>query len=237
MNLAIIPARGGSKRIPRKNIKAFCGKPIIAYSIEVALSSGCFDRVIVSTDDQEIADVALQYGAEIPFMRPAELSDDFTGTQAVIEHTINLYQELTKQNVKLACCIYATAPFIQPQDLQKGLQCLQEEAADFTFSVTNYAFPIQRALRVNASGRIEMFNPENFHIRSQDLEEAWHDAGQFYWGTREAWLSGKPVFGDYAVPIKLPLSRVQDIDTIEDWKRAEWMFSAWQKEKLTLNYL
>lgn len=228
MKVAIIPARGGSQRIPRKNIKDFCGKPMISRSIEAALESGCFDRVVVSTDDTEIAEVARQYGAEIPFMRPAELSDDFTGTQPVIAHAINTLQAESEQPITLACCIYATAPFIQAEDLRAGMKQLQEQQADFAFSVTSYAFPIQRALRITPNQRVAMFNPEHFQTRSQDLEEAWHDAGQFYWGTSEAWLSGQPIFGTHATPIVLPRHRVQDIDTPEDWDRAEFLFKAMQ---------
>lgn len=228
MKVAIIPARGGSKRIPRKNIKEFCGKPMIARSIEAAIVSGCFDRVVVSTDATEIAEVARQYGAEIPFMRPAELSDDFTGTQPVIAHAINTLQAESKQPIDLACCIYATAPFIQAEDLRAGMTQLQEQQADFAFSVTSYAFPIQRALRITSNQRVEMFNPEHFQTRSQDLEEAWHDAGQFYWGTRKAWLSGQAIFGTHAAPVVLPRHRVQDIDTPEDWDRAEFLFKSVQ---------
>lgn len=228
MKIAIIPARGGSKRIPRKNIKDFCGKPMIAWSIEAAKASGCFERIIVSTDDHEIADIAQQWGAEVPFMRPRELSDDYTGTQPVIAHAINTLQAASEQPITLACCIYATAPFIQAEDMQAGMKQLQKQQTDFAFSVTSYAFPIQRALRITPDQRVAMFNPEHFQTRSQDLEEAWHDAGQFYWGTSEAWLSGQPIFGTHAIPIVLPRHHVQDIDTAEDWERAEWLFRAMQ---------
>lgn len=222
MIIAIIPARGGSKRIPRKNIKPFRGKPMIAWSIEAARASGLFERIIVSTDDTEIADVAWQWGAEVPFMRPTELSDDHTGTAPVIANTID-WMNRNAGPVDIACCIYATAPFLQPQDLCRGLKLLQSSGADYAFSVTSYAFPIQRAIRITADQRIEMFNPEHFSTRSQDLEEAFHDAGQFYWGRAAAWLTGKPVFTHDAVPIVLPRHRVQDIDTEEDWCRAEIM--------------
>lgn len=225
MNLAVIPARGGSKRVPRKNIKDFCGKPIIAWSIEAALKSGCFNKVIVSTDDTEIAAVANDWGAEVPFMRPAELSDDYSGTIPVIAHAVDWYQHqgFKPQHV---CCIYATAPFIQPRDLRQGLNILLETGCDYTFTVTRYSFPVQRAVRITASGRIEMFHPEHFSTRSQDLEEAYHDAGQFYWGRAEAWLSGQPIFTSEAAPIVLPQDRVQDIDTQEDWLRAELIYQA-----------
>ena len=225
MKLAVIPARGGSKRIPRKNIKLFCGKPIIAWSIETALDSGCFDRVIVSTDDGEIGDVAREWGAEVPFMRPTVLSDDQTGTIPVIQHAIEWYTERSEVP-ELTCCIYATAPFVAIEDLQRGLQTLTSSRADYAFSVTSYAFPIQRAIRITPKGRVEMFSPEHFSTRSQDLEEAYHDAGQFYWGHSNAWLEGKPIFTKDAAAIILPRHRVQDIDTPEDWLRAEWMFNA-----------
>lgn len=229
MRLAVIPARGGSKRIPRKNIKTFGGKPMIAWSIEAALQSGCFDRVIVSTDDFEIAEVAQTHGAEVPFMRPLELSDDHTGTIPVIAHAIN-WQNANGQVVDLACCIYATAPFVQAQDLQRGLEVLRFSGAQYAFSVTSYAFPIQRAIRITPDQRIGMFQPEHFGTRSQELEEAWHDAGQFYWGEAGAWLAGKPLFSRDAAPVPLPRHRVQDIDTPEDWQRADWLFRAMQHE-------
>lgn len=229
MKLAIIPARGGSKRIPRKNIKPFCGKPMIAWSIEAALESGCFDRVIVSTDDDEIAEVAHQYGAEVPFMRPLELSDDHTGTIPVIRHAIETINSQGRA-VEQACCLYATAPFIQAEDLRRGLEILQGSGGDYAFSVTSYAFPIQRAIRLTPEGRVEMFNPEHFNTRSQDLEEAYHDAGQFYWGRADAWLQGKMIFSPASLPVMLPRHRVQDIDTPEDWVRAEWLFKAMQAQ-------
>ena len=229
MKLAIIPARGGSKRIPRKNIKPFCGKPMIAWSIEAALESGCFDRIIVSTDDEEIAEVARQYGAEVPFMRPLELSDDHTGTIPVIRHAIETINSQGRA-VEQACCLYATAPFIRAEDLRRGLEILQGSGGDYAFSVTSYAFPIQRAIRLTPEGRVEMFNPEHFSTRSQDLEEAYHDAGQFYWGRADAWLQGKMIFSPASLPVMLPRHRVQDIDTPEDWVRAEWLFKAMQAQ-------
>jgi len=229
MNVAIIPARGGSKRIPRKNVKDFYGKPMIAWSIEAAKASGCFDKIIVSTDDPEIADIARQFGAEIPFMRPAALSDDYTGTIPVIRHAV----EWLNQNdapVDYACCIYATAPFILPEDLKQGLQLIKNSGSSYAFSVTSYAFPIQRAVRITKNGRVAMFNPEHFQTRSQDLEETWHDAGQFYWGTADAWCEERAIFGEDSLPVRLPRHRVQDIDTAEDWNRAEWLFRALQAE-------
>lgn len=229
MKIAVIPARGGSKRIPRKNIKPFCGKPIIAWSIEAALQSACFDRVIVSTDDAEIAEVARQHGALVPFIRPANLADDHTGTIPVIQHAIE-WSQTQGHAPSQVCCLYATAPFVLVDDLRRGLAMLTDTACDYAFSVTSYAFPIQRAIRITETGRVEMFNPQHFGARSQDLEEAWHDAGQFYWGRADAWLAGKPIFSNDAVPVKLPRHRVQDIDTTEDWLRAEWMFKALQEK-------
>ena len=224
MNLAIIPARGGSKRLPRKNVKDFCGRPMIAWSIEAALGSGCFERVIVSTDNDEIAEVAVECGAEVPFRRPTVLADDFTPTGPVVAHAI-AWQQLTSP-VERACCIYATAPFITAHDLRVGLRLLDNEWVAYAFTATTYDFPIQRAIRIGDDGRLSMFEPEHLTTRSQDLPEAFHDAGQFYWGTSQAWLTGLPVFGDRSVILKLPRKRVQDIDTQEDWERAELVFSA-----------
>ncbi len=230
MKIAVIPARGGSKRIPRKNIKLFYGKPIIAWSIEAALQSGSFDRVIVSTDDLEIAEVARQHGATVPFMRPAELSDDHTGTIPVITHAIEWLRQHNEAPDKV-CCIYATAPFIRSEDLRRGLEILDKTGSYYAFSVTSYAFPIQRAIRMTQVGRIEMFSPEYFTTRSQDLEAAYHDAGQFYWGCASAWVEGKIIFGPDSAPVILPRLRVQDIDTAEDWEYAELMFKALQQTK------
>ncbi len=223
MRLAIIPARGGSKRIPRKNIRLFGGQPIISWSIAAARRSGCFDRIIVSTDDPEISEVAKAHGADVPFVRPSELSDDYTGTIPVIAHAI-AWQNANGEDVSEACCIYATAPFINSEDLQRGLQAIQECDAKYAFSVTSYAFPIHRALRITQTNRVAMFQPKHFTTRSQDLEDAWHDAAQFYWGKADAWLSELPLFSEAARPIILPRHRVQDIDTPEDWERAEMMF-------------
>lgn len=229
MKLAIIPARGGSKRIPRKNIKSFCGKPIIAWSIEAALQSQCFDAVAVSTDDLEIADIARRYGASVPFIRPAELSTDHTGTIPVISHAVN-WHATRGAAIEYVCCIYATAPFVTAEDICRGFDTLVDSGCDYAFTVTSYAFPIQRAIRITAQNRVEMFNPSHFETRSQDLEEAWHDAGQFYWGRAEAWLQGRILFGPESAPLRLPRHRVQDIDTLEDWTRAEWMFKALQTQ-------
>ena len=198
---------------------------MIAWSIEAAQQSGCFDRILVSTDDPEIAQVAQTWGAEAPFLRPAELSDDHTGTTPVIAHAIQ-WQNTQGSAPQHVCCIYATAPFMHGEDLRAGLTLLQTTNADYAFSVTGYRFPIQRAIRIRPDGRVEMFQPEHFNTRSQDLEEACHDAGQFYWGRAAAWLEGKPIFGNTSAPVMLPSYRVQDIDTPQDWERAEWMLQA-----------
>ncbi len=226
MKIAIIPARGGSKRIPQKNIKLFCDKPIIAYSIEAALISGCFDRVVVSTDDKHIANIASQFGAEVPFLRPAHIADDYATTIEVIQHAIT---ELSLDDTALICCLYATAPFVTPASLAKGLEMLTCERLDYCFSATEFNFPIQRAFRLDRAGRVEMFQPEYFNTRSQDLESAYHDAGQFYWGTCHAFAKGKPFFSANAKPVILPASQVQDIDTPDDWSKAEFLYKLLQQ--------
>lgn len=225
MKIAVIPARGGSKRIPRKNIRSFCGKPIIAYSIDSARDSGLFDEIVVSTDDDEIAEVARQCGATVPFVRPKEIADDHTGTAAVVKHAVAWFIE-RGNDVTHVCCIYATAPLIQARFLREAHDALTRSDAAFAFSVTTYAFPIQRALRMTAAGRVDPFHPEHRLTRSQDLELAYHDAGQFYWGTAAAFLGDVPIFSERSVGIVLPRHLVQDIDTIEDWEQAEYMFRA-----------
>ena len=222
MRVAIIPARGGSKRIPRKNIKPFAGLPIIAHSIKAAQASGLFDRIIVTTDDEEIAQVARSFGAQVPFMRPTELSDDHTATIPVIAHAIQTLQA-NGDVIDAACCIYATAPFVRAEDILSAYNALLTHNKHYAFPVTTFAFPIQRGVKRDDEGNIEMFYPEHFVTRSQDLEEAYHDVGQFYWGTADAWLSGKAIFSDAATTIVLPRHLVQDIDTPEDWQRAELM--------------
>lgn len=227
-NVAIIPARGGSKRIPRKNIRLFAGRPMIAHSIEVALQSKLFDRVIVSTDDEEIAEVAVRYGAEAPFIRPEELSGDYTGTIDVIAHAITWLREHAC-NPTAVCCIYATAPLIQKQDLMKGFELLNQGSWQYVFSATKFSFPIFRGFKQRSDQGLEMFYPEHFDTRSQDLPEAMHDAGQFYWGQPEAWLDGLKIFERWSSLVELPPWRVQDIDTLDDWKCAEISYSLLQK--------
>ena len=225
--IAIIPARGGSKRIPRKNIKDFFGKPLIAYSIETALKSKLFDKVIVTTDDEEIASIAKEYGAEVPFLRPKELSDDFSGTQAVIDHALTWLNEHGEQ-FEYVCTIYATAPLLQAEYLKQGYENLKNSDAVNAFSATSMPFPIQRTFKVDENERCEMFTPEHYMTRSQDLEEAYQDAGQFYW-TKTNVSSDDIIFGKSSIPIILPRHLVQDIDTMEDWERAEKLYKLFCK--------
>ena len=227
MKIAVIPARGGSKRIPRKNIKDFCGKPMIVWSIEAAKASGSFDHIIVSTDDSEIAELAKEHGAEVPFIRPAELSDDYVGTGDVVKHTVEWAIKNLGKKPEYVCTIYATAPFIKPTDIIKGLKLLQENDCQIVFTVTSFPFPIQRAIKIKDNGRVQMFQPEHFMTRSQDLEPAYHDAAQLYWAKTNAVLNNVSAFSEVSIPLTLPRHQVQDIDTVEDWQRAELMFKAW----------
>ncbi len=222
MNVCIIPARGGSKRIPKKNIREFCGKPIIAYSIEVAKKSGLFDQVVVSTDSNEIADVARTYGAEVPFMRAADLSDDFTGTGAVFAHALK-FLIAEGRPYRFACCMYATAPFVRVSFLEEGYRLLEEKDVVNAFTVTSFPFPILRSQQLNEDGVLEMKWPEYRMTRSQDLPEFYHDAGQLYWTRVKEFLEMPDLYRD-AAPIILPRHLAQDIDTEEDWIRAELMF-------------
>lgn len=221
--VAIIPARGGSKRIPGKNVKLFAGRPMIGRSIELALRAGCFDRVVVSTDCDRIADIALGFGAEVPFVRPPALADDHTPMLSVVSHAL---ASLGYQGNDLACCICATAPLLVAEDLLRGRAALVDSDADFSVSVTTFPFPIQRAVRVTASGRLAMFDPNSYLTRSQDLEETYHDAAQFYWGRARAFLEEQHIFGNGTIPVAIPRYRVQDIDTVEDWLKAEAMYKS-----------
>lgn len=223
MAIAIIPARGGSKRIPRKNIRPFCGQPMLAYAIQAAQKSGCFSKILVSTDDDEIAEVARQLGAEVPFQRPANLADDHTGTTPVVIDTIQRLDQLGIQSEHY-CCIYATVPLIQADDLKAAYQRLIASKAPFVYTVAEFGFPIQRAVRMDEQGRVTPFWPEQMAKRSQDLEPAYQDAGQFYWGTRAAWLGGICPVGGEGIGHILPRHRVVDIDTPEDWHLAELLY-------------
>ena len=230
MRLAVIPARGGSKRIPRKNVRPFAGKPMIAHSIAAALESGCFDRIVVSTDDDEIAEIATTCGAEVPFRRPAELADDFAGTTAVMQHAVTTL-EAEGAEASHVCCIYATAPFLTPQTLRDGYDLLINGGTSYVFGVAAFPSPIQRALRIRPDGGVEPIWPENVPVRSQDLEPAFHDVGQFYWGAAAAWRAAEPVHASAALALVVPAHRAQDIDTPEDWTRAEYLYAALQREQ------
>jgi len=226
MKVAIIPARGGSKRIPKKNIREFNNKPIIAWSIQAALESGCFDRVIVSTDSKEIASTAKLFGAEVPFLRDKNLSDDHTSTLPVISDAISRLED----EIEFACCIYPTAPFVKPDDISKALKIITEQKVDFVFTATKYNYPIQRALRLDQDGTVSMLQPDQENVRSQDLEDTFHDAGQFYWGRSDAWLEGRPILNNSRILEVLELHS-QDIDTEDDWRKAEIKFRLLQLEE------
>ncbi|MCX6984288.1 MAG: pseudaminic acid cytidylyltransferase [Lentisphaerae bacterium] len=226
--VAIIPARIGSKRIPKKNIRLFLGKPMISYSIEAAKESGVFDRVLVSTDSPEIASIANEYGAETPFLRPPELSGDHTTTDEVLLHSLSWLNTNWGQT-DYVCLLYST-PFARSEYIKKGLELLIGEKATTAFTVTTFPYPIFRAMKVDGRGRMDMFWPENRLRRSQDLPEAFHDAAQFYWVDSRKYAADKHLFSSDAIPIILPRKYAQDIDTQEDWERAEIMYTALKSE-------
>lgn len=217
--LAVITARGGSKRIPRKNIKLFLGKPIIHYSIEAALLSGCFNEVMVSTEDVEIAEIAKDKGAVVPFLRSIKSSDDYSTTADALEEVLNKYKNEGKE-FDYCCCIYPTAPFITPEKLQTAFYKLSTSTAKSVVPIVRFGFPILRSFKVE-NGLVKMIWPENINIRSQDLEPAFHDAGQFYFFSVKEFLEDKKMFTDNSIGIEMPESEVQDIDNLEDWKLAE----------------
>lgn len=225
MSIAIIPARGGSKRIPRKNIKTFNGKPIISYTIETALRSDLFDNVIVSTDDDEIAEYSISLGAKVPFMRPENLSDDFSTTGQVVSHAV---EELGNRGIasEYVCCIYATAPFIKDAYLKRAYDMLVSSGKSYVFTVTRSPFSIERGLFLNEQGSISPYMDEHQFTRTQDLREAYYDAGQFYWGKSSSFSNNKPVYTEDSLPLILPRYLAHDIDTEEDWDIAEIMYKA-----------
>ena len=225
MKVAVIPARAGSKRVPRKNIRNFAGKPMIAYSIAAARECGLFDHIIVSTDDNEIAEVAKSCGAEVPFLRPDELSNDHAGLIEVVAHAAQWMLD-QQWSIDAVCCILATAPFVRAEDIKLGLDALESGCWDYAFTVTEFESPILRSFRILSEGGLEMFFPENYSKRSQDMPVALHDAGQFCWGRPQAWLEDKHIFDRNSFPIVIPRWRVQDIDTEVDWRRAELMMDA-----------
>ena len=222
MKIAVIPARGGSKRIPRKNIKQFCGKPMIAWAITAAKESGLFSHIVVSTDDEETAALARRWGAATPFVRPAQLADDHTPTVPVIAHAV---QSCRSQGWEAdsVCCIYPCSPFLQAGDLVAALDMLETSNALFVYPVTEYAHPIQRAMRRLSNGQMQFVSPQHELVRTQDLEPTYHDAGQFYWGQAAAWLEHKKMHTD-GLGMPIPSWRVVDIDTNDDWVRAENIF-------------
>lgn len=218
--LAVIPARGGSKRIPRKNVRPFAGKPMITYAIVAAQDSGVFSRIVVSTDDAEIADIALSAGAEVPFMRPTELAQDHTGTVPVIAHALDA---LSCADDLAVCCIYPGVPLLDPADLARSLRLLQAGGCSHVFPVLAFNSPVQRALRRDSQGVVQAMYPDFAQTRTQDLEPSFHDAGQFYWGWASDWLAGSsPLVGGRS--IVLPAWRAVDIDTPDDWLRAEALY-------------
>lgn len=223
MRLCVIPARGGSKRIPRKNIRPFCGKPMLMYAVEKAQESGLFDAIWLSSDDEEILGLGKQHGVTL-LERPAALADDHTPTVPVIAHAIEAFN-LQGAEAEYVCCIYPAVPFLQIGDLHAGLELLERHRADYVFPVTPFPAAIQRALRLDEDGRVSPFHPQYVQARTQDLEAAYHDAGQFYWGRAEAWLEGKQIHA-YGYGLVIPNWRVVDIDTPEDWQRAELIYRA-----------
>jgi pseudaminic acid cytidylyltransferase len=228
--LAIIPARGGSKRIPRKNIKNFLGKPIIVYSIKSAIASKIFDEVMVSTDDKEIAGVAVKYGAKIPFFRSAKNSDDHATTADVIKEVISEYKK-QGNNYDYVCCLYSTAPFVTAEKLIRAKETLEKSHADSVLPVTAFSFPIQRSFKIDTKGRLKMNWPKNMNARSQDLLPTYHDAGQFYFLDVKKFLLNKIIFSGDTLPMIVPETEVQDIDNEEDWKMAEFKYRALTENK------
>lgn len=226
-NLCIIPARGGSKRIPRKNIKHFMGKPIIAYSILTAIKSGVYDTVMVSTDDEEIRNVAIKYGAEVPFLRSEENSNDTASTSAVLEEVLNYYGQ---GEYELATCLYPTAPFVSEEKLKRSIQML-DDGVDATFSVARFSSPIQRALQMDENGMTTMVQPEHRWTRSQDLEPIFFDAGQFYSFKVDQFMCTKDLWAKNCKGIELSELEVQDIDSLVDWKLAELKYQMLQYEE------
>lgn len=233
MNIAIIPARGGSKRIPRKNIRDFCGKPMISYAITAAIESGLFQHIVVSTEDEEIAEIAGGLGAEIPFVRPVELADDHTATVPVIAHAIQACHYLGWQFDRV-CCIYPGVPFIQIDDLIGAFERIREVDLNYSFPITEYPSAVQRALRIIGDGRTQPFYPDFSTIRTQDLEPSYYDAGQFYWGSAKTWLSGVNIHSN-GYGYVIPNWRVIDIDTLDDWKRAELIYQSFNSSNIS-NY-
>lgn len=233
MNIALLLGRGGSKRIPGKNIKEFLGKPIINYPIETVLScSDIFDKVVISTDSEEIGAAAKKAGAEMPFIRPVELADDYVVVADVVIHAITKLEEIYGKKIKNICCFYATSSFLREKDVRQGAELLTSRNVSSVFSVTTFPYPISRAQKINEGGNLEMFWPEYELVRSNDLPEAYHDAGQFYWLDAQKFLQEKKMWAKNALPVVIPRILVQDIDTPEDWETAEILYQICKKRGL-----
>ena len=228
-SVCIITARGGSKRIPRKNVREFCGKPIIAYSIEAALESGLFEEVMVSTDDEEIAEVARACGAKVPFMRRAETSNDFAVTEDVVVEVLGDYEERFGRTFRNVCCIYPTAPFITAAELVEAAGKLWTEGVNAVVPVTEFDFPPQRAFKVDEGGIAAYAHPEFATARSQDLEPLCHDCGRFYFAKTDALLEHHDFIMPGCAVVRIAPERVQDIDTESDWRLAELKYQALQR--------
>lgn len=228
-NLAIITARGGSKRIPHKNIKIFCGKPIIAYSIQAALESKLFDEVMVSTDDERIASIAKEYGANVPFMRSEENANDFATTRDVLDEVMKTYKNQGK-TFDYMCCIYPTAPFVTVKKLQEAFSLLRSAKTEQVVPVVKFSFPPQRCYVIDAENNLRYKWPENQPKRSQDLEPFYHDAGQFYFYDANVFYQHKNTVELITKALVLPDLEVQDIDNEEDWAIAEMKYQLMTKK-------
>ena len=227
--MAVIPARGGSKRIPKKNIRPFCGVPLLTRTIELLRATKLFQRIIVSTDDDEIAAVGKQAGAEVPFRRPDDLSGDHVTTIAVVEHAVRAMTDARFQ-AEFVCCVYPGAALATVEDLTAAYSMLRDSSCDYVFPATAFQSSIHRALRMDAAGGVAMYWPQHELTASQELEPAYHDAGQFYWGRREAWLERRSIYAANSRMLLIPHYRVQDIDTLDDWTRAEMIYEISRRE-------
>jgi pseudaminic acid cytidylyltransferase len=225
LNIAIIPARGGSKRLKKKNIRDFCGKPVIAYAIENALNLGIFTDVIVTTDDPDIASISRDFGAHIPELRPSHLSDDYATTLDVMKYTVANYIPEREVNT-VVCCIYPTTPLLSPRFILEGRYLLESGHWDYVISAARYSHPIERAFTINSGGPVEIINPEHVLTRTQDLSDSFYDAGQFYWGERQTWINGKSIFLSKMAAVQIPKLQSIDIDTLEDWMLAEHIYTS-----------
>lgn len=228
LSIAIIPARGGSKRIPRKNIKLFYGKPIISYAIETALSSKIFDRVIVTTDDIEIASISREYGAEVPALRNSDLANDWATTLDVMQDQVKKLMNEIETETKI-CCIYPTTPFLEAGYLREGEIKIKSNNWDYVIAISRNPTPIFRAFNLDKSSKTSMVFPEHEFTRTQDLPISFHDAGQFYWGLAQSWIEKKPIFSSNTTVVEIPRSLDIDIDVVEDWELAEKLFDFYKR--------